>query len=337
MKVELITVNEDYGFPEFVRNIRTATRVTDFAYLLGCIKYSHSLEEGAYWVIEKTLDKAYALYPWGDLKEVDYTDLQVGVRPVLPLSAIKDISFLNSYRRSDGILEVEYGYYPQDVPDSIQIQNELELTYIHDRKRLLSTKNSYAIYSRKDKKISPIILPEYQYGDRRYVRVAYTFYEKGKDVKIADKQFYNNKEIVWFEVKPVKWFVDEKENLLISKKILFAGVPYHFDGTKTISFNESTMSYFLNNYFIKELVHFCQPDYQEHIKQILTNYDCFLAEVKKMTTSEKKEFLKPFLALEEEQRKTFSNLFRIVDDELFELYNQQENNPKTKKKKRFFR
>ena len=60
-----------------------------------------------------------------------------GARPALPYSSIRNISS-NIVRGRDGILEVEYGEYPQKVA-SKRLQDELERAYNYNQSSIRKT------------------------------------------------------------------------------------------------------------------------------------------------------------------------------------------------------
>ena len=145
------------------REIKAA--ITDFSILLGGwvtrdISYWHidgdsSLEErsGYYWT--KTDDgrgrnNVYVVRPDG-LRSYDSVNVRsYGVRPALLLSSISSIptngvSGAPKMER-DGVLEVEYGYYPQKAV-SRDMQEKLERAF--QGKSLSRTGNKYTTDSRK--------------------------------------------------------------------------------------------------------------------------------------------------------------------------------------------
>ena len=71
-----------------------------------------------------------------------------GARPALPFSSISSIptNGVSGRRASDGILEVEYGYYPQKAV-SRDIQQKLERAF--QRRSLSRTGKKYTTDSRK--------------------------------------------------------------------------------------------------------------------------------------------------------------------------------------------
>ncbi len=70
---------------------------------------------------------------------------------------------------------------------------------------------------------------------------------------------YESGEYVWIEVKPITWFIDERNRLLFSEKILISGIPFAkksllSEDIKMVDYESSMINSFLNNKFIVEIV-----------------------------------------------------------------------------------
>ena len=143
---------------EILEKRGTKAAITDFSILLGAfvsdykhIENDNSLEgrTGYYWTKSDDGDN--------DARVVDGTgstdyrcvyNRSGGARPALPFSSISSIptNGERGKRARDGILEVEYGYYPQKAV-SKDMQERLERAY---RSGSISrTRNSYTTDSRK--------------------------------------------------------------------------------------------------------------------------------------------------------------------------------------------
>lgn len=133
-----------------------------------------------------------------------------------------------SGRAIDGILEVEYGYYPQNAV-SKSMQRSLETAF--QAGFLNKTGNTYTTDSRQydeyDSAFLAQIHTEYEYNGKRYVRVKANSYYDGDKFKLSNGQEYCDGDFVWVEIQPVKWLVDEKEKLMITEKLIFAGVQFN--------------------------------------------------------------------------------------------------------------
>jgi len=157
-------------------------------------------------------------------------------RPALSLSEL-GLSFPNAVWGANGILEVEYGEYPQQAVDK-ELSEILESE--HQNQKLIATGKTYVTKMRHN---------EFEYDGKRYVRVLAnldqdpTTLSNGVEVKTGDA--------VWVEVQPIKWLVDEKDKILLSKKGIFSGITY--SSQYTGDFKKSYVKMFMNTYFAKDI------------------------------------------------------------------------------------
>ena len=185
-----------------------------------------------------------------------------GARPALPFSSISSIptNEVNGKpeRAEDGVLEVEYGYYPQKAV-SKDLQQKLENAF--RRGGYFKTGNTYTTDSRNanehSEEFSPKIHYEYQIGTNRYVRVDVNSYN---EIKLSNGERYKDRDFVWVEVSPVKWLIDEKAQMMVTDRIIFAGVQFEhitdFDcpiNYHTEDFERTDIKKFMDTYLSKEL------------------------------------------------------------------------------------
>ena len=156
-----------------------------------------------------------------------------------------------------GTMKVQYGYYPQKVARN-DIQGILEANYQNET--LEYTENFYTVDSAKYDDIympfSPIILPEYEYKNKKYIRVKANIKgineHRNNIVTLSNGEIYYDGDYVWVEVLPINWLVDEEAKIMITEDILFAGI--RFDKTNSdCDFNNSEIKYFINEYWAKEI------------------------------------------------------------------------------------
>ena len=248
--------------------------ITDFSILLGgwvtrYICYLHidgdsSLEgrSGYYWT--KSDDK------YDDARVVctngycgDYLNVRRrfgGARPALPFSSISSIPTNGvsgaPKRARDGVLEVEYGYYPQKAV-SRDMQEKLERAF--QRRSLSRTGKKYTTDSRKydeyNEEFSPKQHEEFQLDGKRYVRVEANSCFDGGEFKLSNGESYKDGDPVWVEVSPVKWLVDERAKMMLADKLIFAGVQFkHTRDYHTKDFDRTDIKTFMDTYFARELV-----------------------------------------------------------------------------------
>ena len=247
-------------------------KITDFSILLGGkyvpdyhIENDNSLEEkiGYYLTRSWHFDKHYyqsMIVACNNSKPCFVTnfasDYSFGARPVILISSIGSIptNGEKGKRARDGILEVEYGYYPQKAV-SKDMQEILEGEYKGGR--LSKTKNSYTTNSRsvKANDLRKDFLAkkheEYEYNGKRYVRVeANSSYD---EFTLSNGEQYKNGDNVWVEVQPVKWIVDEKSLMMVAEKVIFAGVRFGKISGSILEYDNSTIKEFMDKYLSRDL------------------------------------------------------------------------------------
>ena len=135
----------------------TKAAITDFSILLGAyvsdyhIDNDSSLKGRTGWYWTKSDDggnAARVVYGDGDRYYNNVLRRAGGARPALPFSSISSIptNGESGKRARDGVLEVEYGYYPQKAV-SRDMQDRLERAYKSGT--ISKTRNSYTTDSRK--------------------------------------------------------------------------------------------------------------------------------------------------------------------------------------------
>ena len=246
--------------------------ITDFSILLGSyvsdffyIYNDSSLEgrTGYYWtksddgansvrVVDKTGNRYY-----GDAYSPAYIRL-IGARPALPFSEVSSIptNGESGKRAKDGVLEVEYGYYPQKAV-SIDMQERLERAYRSGN--ISKTRNSYTTDSvardEYDTPFQPQTHQEYEYNGKRYVRVEASSSDDGRKFQLSNGEQYRDGDTVWVEVLPVKWLVDERAKIMITEKLIFSGVQFnHEKYYHTSDFDKTDIKTFMDKYFARDLV-----------------------------------------------------------------------------------
>ena len=175
------------------------------------------------------------------------------VRPALQSSVIFSQISPNRVRGYNGTEEVEFGEYPQNAADP-RIQNILETEY---NRGMNKTGRSYTFDSVKDDDdntgFKPVTYEEYEYQGKEYIRIKANFYCYGNEFMLSNSVVYRNGDYVWVEVSPVKWLIDDKAGILISKKGLVSGI--RFLDKKTCykgDFSRTEMKKYLDKYMVKE-------------------------------------------------------------------------------------
>lgn len=174
------------------------------------------------------LAREFFVAPSGELHEWHYVFSSCGVRPVLKSNNLDElIKGLNS-KTENGVQIVEYGEFP-DLFEKIKITNTSYLRKTEKEYIIPSSKGwlaNFDIYK----------YPEYKYNDKKYIKIDDSFYK----------------------VKPIEFYVDRENHMLISKKVLFSS-PLNIDKrtynnrTYNGNFRTSQLYEFLNNEFLREL------------------------------------------------------------------------------------
>ena len=180
-------------------------------------------------------------------------DISCVIRPVLQNSTI---SLQSTVSDPNIIMEIDYGEYPQNAV-SATMQKKLEKEY---KKGMNKTGRSYTFSSSPcdDFKtlFKPITYDEYEYHGKKYIRVRaiaeYPDYESILSNGLACK----DGDYFWVQVSPVKWLIDDKTGLLISKKGLVAGIGFgdvkYYDGM-SYDFDKSELKKYLDTHMMHDL------------------------------------------------------------------------------------
>lgn len=179
------------------------------------------------------------------------------VRPVLQSSVIFSQISQNRVRGYNGTEEVKYGEYPQNAADS-RMQNILELEY---NRGMNKTGRSYTFNSVKYGDyvtgFKRVTYEEYEYQGKKYIRIKANLanYGFGDDrFMLSNGVKYRNGDYVWVEVSPVKWLIDDKTGILISKKGLVSGIRFLDKRTNYKGdFDRTEMKEYLDRYMLRDL------------------------------------------------------------------------------------
>ncbi|MBO5138227.1 MAG: AAA family ATPase [Bacilli bacterium] len=161
-----------------------------------------------------------------------------------------------SGRGKNDVLEVEYGYYPQNaVAKNMQIELESAL----NRGQLNKTGNKYTTDSRRyneyDTTFQKQHHEEYEYKGKRFVRVKANSFFGDQEFTLSNKEKYKDGSYVWIEVKPIKWLVDEKAHIMLAEQLIFSGV--QFNRTRnyhTSDWENTDIKEFMDKYLSKDIV-----------------------------------------------------------------------------------
>lgn len=219
------------------------------------------------------------------------------IRPIIMLSK-KGIPSNNGILKmtDDGLIEVEFGFYPQTFYDFSSLNLSFE-----------SLTNERFVYD-FDKENKPIFCQVYKYRDERYIKIKVEPF----DIELSNGHCYARGNEIYVKVEPIKWIVDMKNQIMISDKLIIPNIPikmYDKIFKKRCFFLEK----FLKMYFSKEIMQ-------------------GLIEVKYIT---RKDYTTKYLStyLERCKKKIDSGYFRNIfsNNNLFNEENQSSNNSNSKK------
>ena len=251
---------------EVIRKYGTKAAITDLCVLTGsylCDDTDYNIDEDSSlkgrtsWFWTRSDDNANdvrAVAEDGNMYD-RYSHIRHGVvRPVLKSSVIFSQISPNRVRGYNGTEEVEYGEYPQYAADS-RMQSILELEYNRGIKK---TGRSYTFDSVKYDDyctgFKPVTYEEYEYQEKKYIRIRANSDFGGNKFKLSNGAFYRDDDYVWVEVSPVKWLIDDRTGILVSKiglvsGIRFLGRNHNYKG----DFSRTEMKEYLDRYMTHDL------------------------------------------------------------------------------------
>ena len=189
---------------------------------------------------------------------------EICARPVLSYSSIRQ--HIRSTLAKDGITEGEFGEYPQNVP-SKKLQVRLENAYNYNKSSIRKTGKIYTTDSLRitlegvnngyvsSEKFSGQFIEEYLFDNgKKYVRVKANFHY-GRDEKVlSDGEEYKNGDYVWVEVQPIKWLIDQKNDIVLPEKLVFAGIPFNYEKNYNGDFQTTFIKEYMNTIFSKDII-----------------------------------------------------------------------------------
>lgn len=251
---------------EVIRKYGTKAAITDLCLLTGsylCEDTDYNIDEDSslkgrtswFWTRSDDNDNdVRAVNKHGDRDDL-FRYLRYGaVRPALQSSVIFSQISPNRVRGYNGTEEVEYGEYPQYAADS-RMQSILESEY---NRGMNKTGRSYTFDSVKyddyDTGFNPVTYEEYEYQGKKYIRIRANSDFDGNKFKLSNGVEYRDGDYVWVEVSPVKWLIDDRTGILVSKIGLVSGIRFldrnhNYKG----DFSRTEMKEYLDRYMIRDL------------------------------------------------------------------------------------
>lgn len=241
------------------RKYGTTCQLSDFAKLLGGYVSSsmYDIEGGIkrdyvcqWWLRTFHKNKAHTVF-FENLSRERVNRRDIGARPVLSYSAIKNLSS-NAEIGDSGVLEIEYGEYPQTVADN-NISNQLD--YLFGTNSLKRTGKKYTADSVELKDYSTPFqareFEEYEYNGEKYIRFVADEKNNGENLSNGNKITKGN--TYWIKVEPIKWLVDLEEDIAVAKNCLFSGIQFKNKCDYQGYLEDTDLKWFTDNCFAKEI------------------------------------------------------------------------------------
>lgn len=182
-------------------------------------------------------------------------DENSGIRPIFNFSKKLGIPTNNGQFKviNDHTIEVEYGYFPQTLVSEDIISNATKSGKLYAVK---TNAHEFEYYGRH-------LLAVYTINNEMFIKYI---------AKYDVDPYYNylEREEV-FKLEPVKWFVDLKENVMLSEKTLSYGERIaSFEQSKYNDkhFDKTSMSEYLNNSFAHSLKMLIEKEHRLDIKEV---------------------------------------------------------------------
>lgn len=221
-------------------------RETSFSRLL----LSHNCFYNSWWTSSCGNKNIIVVKKDGNLDEHFGFDYPIGCRPVIRYSFIKDFVKIVETKRF-GVLEVEYGEYPKNIVSQTK-QEFLEDNY--SKNLLRKTGKSYTIpnkYINVYENVDYFLCDEYEYQGNKYVR-----FEADRNINesLNNEIRIEEGKPYWIKVEPVRFLVDKKYDIAITKDIVFSGVKYIDEFYYFGDFKTTNLYKYLNEVFAKDIV-----------------------------------------------------------------------------------
>lgn len=267
---------------EVIRKYGIKSAITDLCVLTGSYLREDTIDEdrsltgrtSCFWTRSDDDDNDVRMVNENAIRSFIYRCKRSGaVRPALQSSVIFSQIFPNRVMGYNGIEEVEYGEYPQNAADS-RMQNILESEY---NRGMNKTGRSYTFDSVKyddyDTGFKPVTYEEYEYQGKKYIRIKANSDFDGWKFKLSNGVKYRDGDYVWVEVSPVKWLIDDKTGILISKKGLVSGIRFLNKSTNYKGdFSKTEMKEYLDRYMSKELFQTAKTKETVNEEEIINPY-----------------------------------------------------------------
>lgn len=253
---------------DILKKYGTKAAVTDFAILLGAaggletVKlyyakdgYLRKDRTSWWWTQTQFNSDAYIVNEKGEKSWEHVTNRRGGGRPALPYSQIS--KFCQNKVIKDGILQVEYGFYPQYIANSEYLEAKYKNNQLIATGKYYTTDSINVSIIYNDQKFQSREHIEYEYKGEKYIR--FIGDENATGRVLSNSEVIDIGNAYWIHVSPIVWLVDEEQDIVLSKKIIFSGVQFKNSNNKITSnyngnFYSTDYDRFITHYFFKEII-----------------------------------------------------------------------------------
>lgn len=260
---------------DITKKFGTKCAITDFSILLGgdvstsdfVHEYSNLQPTGLWWCSDLVGGNVAIVNFDGQKSYILPTVRNIGARPYLFYYNIAS-NVSNKIFISENILEIEYGEYPQTV-ESNRLSCILEKNYCEKKLNCtgkIYVTDSVSIYD-EDVPFQARYFIEYEYDNIKYIRFVSDSNCVGK--VLSTGKIIQENTPYWVKVEPIKWLVDCKTNIALSKKILFSGVQFNSLYNDFNNFEVSNIKMFMYSCFLTDIGFKLSAEILEEQKRVL--------------------------------------------------------------------
>ncbi len=269
---------DKYKLKKEISSTRTA-QITDYAILNG--GYSSNEEDlknvGKYFTNDFQQFVEYGPYLPNFIDDLGqklpgFYMGDVGIRPAMRFSTFHSINpDLTLSRLTAELFEVDYGKYLQDSAEE-ELQNKLtnavaidsldlkdserkQIVDILKIEKITKTNDFYEKNERKYREFVPKKVIIYEYQRRRFAKVkADTSFFDDESFVLSNGASYKNGDSIWIEEKPIKWLINKEKDIMLSEKIIQAGIKFDYNNIiYEPEFYNTTMFNYLGEHMAQEM------------------------------------------------------------------------------------
>ena len=245
---------------EIFEKYGTKSAMTDFAIILGGYVYKEQTSEpklGSWFTETKTRENDVIGVDSNGRKELCSPIWRdVGIRPAVKYSTIKsNCTNIIEVSYNYDLLEVEYGEYPAWVAE---YETSKTLEKLFQQNLLSRTGRIYTTDSIKSgrpdnmKAFQPRSHIEFELFDKKYIRIIGD--EISENKVLSDDQIIQKGNPYWICVEKIKWIVDEKNDIALTKNIICSGIQFNDASNYKADFKSSSIKKFLDDCWSKEII-----------------------------------------------------------------------------------